>query len=180
MKNSNARSLVFCALFTALIAVFSQLQLPIGPVPVSLATLGVMLCGLLLGWRHGALAVGAYILLGAVGVPVFAGFQGGVGRLAGPTGGYIAGYLFYALLSGLHMPLLQERFLGRCALLLLGTAACYLLGTAWFVHISGRSVGESLALCVIPFLPGDAAKILLASFLAPRLRRALNIGAGFR
>lgn len=175
MRNSDTRRLVFCALFTALIAVFSQMQLPIGPVPVSLATLGVMLCGLLLGWRHGALAVGAYILLGAAGVPVFAGFQGGLGRLAGPTGGYIAGYLFYALLSGLNIPRLQERFFGRCVLLLLGTAACYLLGTAWFVHFSGRSIGESLALCVLPFLPGDAAKILLASFLVPRLRRALKM-----
>ena len=175
MKKADTRRLVFCALFTALIAIFSQLQLPIGPVPVSLATLGVMLCGLLLGWKYGALAVGAYILLGAVGVPVFAGFQGGAGRLLGPTGGYIVGYLFYALLSGLNIPRLQERFWGRCVLLLLGTAVCYGLGTAWFMHMSGRTFAESLSLCVIPFLPGDAAKIALASFLTPRLRKALKI-----
>lgn len=175
MKKGDTRRLVFCALFTALIAVFSQLQLPVGPVPVSLATLGVMLCGLLLGWRYGVLAVGAYILLGAVGVPVFAGFQGGAGRLLGPTGGYIVGYLFYALLAGLNLPRLQERFWGRCVLLLLGTAVCYGLGTAWFVHISGRTLAESLSLCVVPFLPGDAAKILLAAFLTPRLRKAMRI-----
>ncbi len=175
MKKEDTRRLVFCALFTALIAVFSQLQLPVGPVPVSLATLGVMLCGLLLGWRYGVLAVGAYILLGAVGVPVFAGFQGGAGRLLGPTGGYIVGYLFYALLAGLNLPRLQERFWGRCVLLLLGTAVCYGLGTAWFVHISGRTLAESLSLCVVPFLPGDAAKIALAAFLTPRLRKALKI-----
>ena len=175
MKKADTRRLVFCALFTALIAVFSQLQLPIGPVPVSLATLGVMLCGLLLGWKYGALAVGAYILLGAVGVPVFAGFQGGVGRLVGPTGGYIVGYLFYALLTGLEIPRLQERFSGRCILLLLGTAVCYGLGTLWFMYMSGRTFLDSLALCVIPFLPGDAAKIALASFLTPRLRKALKI-----
>ena len=175
MKKADTRRLVFCALFTALIAIFSQLQLPIGPVPVSLATLGVMLCGLLLGWKYGALAVGAYILLGAVGVPVFAGFQGGAGRLLGPTGGYIVGYLFYTLLSGLNIPRLQERFWGRCVLLLLGTAVCYGLGTAWFMHMSGRTFAESLSLCVIPFLPGDAVKIALASFLTPRLRKALRI-----
>ncbi len=174
-KKADARRLTFCAAFTAVIAILSQLQLPIGPVPVSLATLGVMLCGLLLGWRYGALAVGAYILLGAVGAPVFAGFQGGVGRLAGPTGGYIAGYLFYALLAGLSVPFLQERFFGRCVLLLLGTAVCYGLGTAWFVHATGRTLEESLALCVIPFLPGDAAKIALASYLTPRLRKALKL-----
>ena len=175
MRKGDIRRLVFCALFTALIAVFSQMQLPIGPVPVSLATLGVMLCGLLLGWRWGALAVGAYILLGAVGVPVFAGFQGGVGRLIGPTGGYILGYLFYALLSGLNMPRLQEGFWGRCFLLFLGTAACYLPGTAWFMHSTGRTLSESLSLCVIPFLPGDAAKIALAAFLTQRLRKSFSL-----
>ena len=175
MKTTDTRRLVFCALFTALIVILSQLQAPIGPVPVSLATLGVMLCGLLLGWRYGALAVGAYILLGAVGVPVFAGFQGGAGRLLGPTGGYIVGYLFYALIAGLNLPRLLERFWGRCVLLLLGTAVCYGMGTAWFVRMSGRTLEESLSLCVIPFLPGDAAKILLAAFLTPRLRKAMRI-----
>ncbi len=180
MKKADTRGLVFCALFTALIVILSQLQLPIGPVPVSLATLGVMLCGLLLGWRWGTLAVGAYILLGAVGVPVFAGFQGGAGRLAGPTGGYIVGYLFYALLSGLDVIRLQKHFWGRCILLLLGTAVCYCLGTIWFMHAAGRQLSESLSLCVIPFLPGDAAKIALASFLTPRLRGALKMEANHR
>lgn len=175
MKEADTRRLVFCALFTALIVILSQLQIPVGPVPVSLATLGVMLCGLLLGWRFGALAVGAYILLGAVGVPVFAGFQGGVGRLVGPTGGYIVGYLFYALLAGLNIPRLQDRFWGRCILLLLGTAVCYGLGTVWFMHIAGRTLSDSLALCVIPFLPGDAAKIILAAFLTTRLRKAMKV-----
>lgn len=175
MKMTDTRRLVFCALFTALIVILSQLQVPVGPVPVSLATLGVMLCGLLLGWRYGALAVGAYILLGAVGVPVFAGFQGGAGRLLGPTGGYILGYLFYALIAGLSIPRLQERFWGRCVLLLGGTAVCYGLGTAWFMQTSGRTLAESLTLCVIPFLPGDAAKIALAAFLTPRLRKAMRI-----
>ncbi len=175
MKKADTRRLVFCALFAALIVILSQVQLPIGPVPVSLATLGVMLCGLMLGWRYGLLAVGAYILLGIVGVPVFAGFQGGAGRLVGPTGGYIVGYLFYALLAGLSIPPLQERFWGRCILLLLGTAVCYGLGTAWFVHMSGRTIAESLSLCVIPFLPGDAAKIVLASFVTPRLRKTMKI-----
>ena len=101
--------------------------------------------------------------------------MGGAGRLLGPTGGYIAGYLFYALLAGLDIPRWQERFLGRCVLLLLGTAVCYGLGTAWFVHMSGRTLGESLSLCVLPFLPGDAAKIALAAFLTPRLRKAMRI-----
>lgn len=175
MKNSKAGNLVFCGLFAGLIAVFAQVQIPLaGLVPISLATFGVMTCGLLLGGRSGTLAVAAYILLGAAGIPVFAGFKGGLSVLMGPTGGYIAGYLPCAALAGLAVPALQEKMLGRCVLLLAGTAACYLLGTAWFMRATGRTLAESLSLCVLPFLPGDAAKILLAAFLAPRLRRAMN------
>lgn len=175
MKKTNVRLLVFSALFASLIAVFAQIQIPLsGMVPISLATFGIMMCGLLLGWRWGALAVAVYVLLGAVGLPVFAGFKGGLSALAGHTGGYIIGYLPYAILAGVSLPKVQNQFWGRCVLLLLGTAACYFLGTAWFMHATGRTLGESLGACVLPFLPGDGAKILLASFLAPRLRNALN------
>ena len=175
MKDQKVSMLVFTALFAALIVVFAQLQIPMpGLVPISLATFGVMMCGLLLGWRYGALAVAVYILLGAVGVPVFAGFKGGVSALLGPTGGYIIGYLPYAVLAGLPSPSLQEKFWGRCLLLVLGTAVCYILGTAWFIHATGRTLAESLGLCVVPFLPGDAAKIILSALLAPRLRKAMK------
>ncbi len=174
---TNTKILVYSGLFTALIAVFSQIQIPLGAglVPISLATFGVMLSGLLLGWKYGALSVAAYILLGAAGVPVFAGFKAGAAALAGPTGGYIVGYLFYAGLAGLPVSRYQESFWGRCFFMLLGTACCYLLGTFWFAHVTGRTAAESLSLCVLPFLPGDAAKIILASFLAPRLRKAGNL-----
>ena len=175
MKDQKVSMLVFTALFAALIVVFAQLQIPMpGLVPISLATFGVMMCGLLLGWRYGALAVAVYILLGAVGGPVFAGFKGGVSALLGPTGGYIIGYLPYAVLAGLPIPSLQEKFWGRCLLLVLGTAVCYILGTAWFIHATGRTLAESLGLCVVPFLPGDAAKIILSALLAPRLRKAMK------
>lgn len=166
---------MFCALSAALIAVFAQVQVPLpGLVPISLATFAVMMAGLLLGWKYGLLAVAVYVLLGAVGVPVFAGLKGGLGALSGPTGGYIIGYLPYAALAGLPNQKLQDSFWGRCGLLALGTLACYLLGTAWFVHATGRTAAESMALCVLPFLPGDAAKMLLASFLAPRLRKTIK------
>ena len=175
MKNMTVKNLVFCALMAALIVVFAQVQIPLpGLVPISLATFGVMMSGLLLGWHWGAVAVAVYILLGAVGVPVFAGFKGGLSALMGPTGGYIIGYLPYAVLAGLSYPALQEKYWGRCVLLALGTAACYILGTAWFIHVTGRTLAESLSLCVLPFLPGDAAKVFLSAFLAPRLRKAIK------
>ena len=175
MKGFTARKMVFCALFAALMVVFAQIQVPLpGLVPISLATFGVMMAGLLLGWKFGLLAVAVYVLLGAVGVPVFAGFKGGIAALTGPTGGYIIGYLPYAVLAGLPVKKAQESFWGRLGLLALGTLACYTLGTAWFMHATGRTLGESMGLCVLPFLPGDAVKMGLSSFLAPRLRKAIK------
>ncbi len=175
MEGFTARKMVFCALFAALIVVFAQIQVPLpGLVPISLATFGVMMAGLLLGWKLGLLAVAVYVLLGAVGVPVFAGFKGGIAALTGPTGGYIIGYLPYAVLAGLPVKKAQESFWGRMGLLALGTFACYLLGTTWFMHATGRTLGESMGLCVLPFLPGDAVKMALASFLTPRLRKAIK------
>ena len=174
MTNQNTRNMVFAALFAALIAVFAQIQIPMYPVPISLATFGVMMCGLLLGWKWGAVSVIVYILLGAVGAPVFAGLKGGLAALTGPTGGYIIGYLPYAVLAGLNIPKWQDKLWGRCGLLLLGTLVCYVLGTAWFMSLSGRALADSLSLCVLPFLPGDAGKILLSSFLTPRLRKAME------
>ena len=174
MNRISTGRMVYCALFAALIAAFSQLQIPLAPVPVSLATFAVMMGGLLLGWHWGMLAVAVYLLLGAVGVPVFAGFKGGVAALMGPTGGYLIGCLPYAALAGLGIESWQEQFWGRCALLALGTVACYALGTAWFMGLSGRGLMDSLSLCVLPFLPGDGAKIVLASLLAPRRRRAMK------
>ena len=173
LKNDKLRMLIYCALFAALTAVFAQLSLPIGPVPISLATFGVMMCGLLLGGRYGALSMLCYILLGLVGVPVFSGLRGGAGALVGATGGYIVGYLPYAILAGMQF-FPRDSFGSRCVMLLLGTLACYVLGTGWFMYQSGRALGDSLTLCVLPFLPGDAAKIALAAFLAPRLRKALR------
>lgn len=172
MKTSRIETLVYCALFAALTAVFAQIVIPIQPVPISLATFAVMMCGLLLGWKYGALAVIVYILLGLVGVPVFAGFKNGAAALAGPTAGYIIGYIPYALLAGLAFPRFEKNFRGRCLLLAAGAVILYLLGTAWFMIQSGRGLWDSLSLCVLPFLPGDAAKIVLAALLAPRLRKA--------
>lgn len=175
-SGGEVRPLVYAALTAALIAVLSQAQIPLpGLVPLSLATFGVMTAGLLLGWKWGAVSVCVYLLLGAAGVPVFAGFKGGVSALLGPTGGYLIGYLPYAALAGLSLSRGGDTFLRRCVFLLAGTLACYALGTAWFMRQTGRALAESLGLCVLPFLPGDAAKILLASFLAPRLRKAVKI-----
>ena len=173
MKKFGVGDMVFCALFAAVTAVLSQISVPIGPVPLSLGTLGVMLCGMALGTRNGGIAVGCYILLGLAGVPVFAGFRGGVSVLAGPTGGYIVGYLPCALLCGLAAKG-SASFRLRCLLGLAGAAVYYVLGTAFFMFSTGSTLWASLTACVLPFLPGDAAKILLSAWISPRLQKAME------
>ena len=175
----SVRSMIFTAIMAALICIAAPFSVPIGLVPISLATFAVYLAGGLLGAKRGALAVVVYILIGAVGLPVFSGFAGGFAKLLGVTGGYIIGYVPCALLSGL----LYDRT--RCVWTLpvgmvLGTLACYIFGTAWFLiatadgAITGASVVSALMMCVVPFLPGDAIKIAAACALAMPLRARLG------
>ncbi len=171
------RAMALAAMGAALIAVCSWISVPTplpNGVPFTLQTFAVCLLTALYGWKLGLGTVAVYLLLGAVGAPVFAGFKNGAAALAGPTAGYIFSYLPYAMLCGLPFRRAQDTFPGRCLMCAVGTAVCYALGTAWFIRFTGRTLAESLSLCVLPFLPGDAAKILLASLLTPRLRSAMK------
>ena len=181
-KYSRTTYLILCALFAALTAVCSYISIPLGftPVPVNLATLAVFLAGGLLGKKYGAVSLAVYTLVGAAGIPVFAGFRGGVSVLAGPTGGYIIGYIAAAFLLGLLTELwLGERHSRWQELILLilsmiaGLGACYLLGTAWFMISTHTGLWASLIACVFPFLPGDALKIAAGSLLVQRLRHLI-------
>lgn len=174
MKNKSLFRMILSALFAALTAVAAQISIPVGPVPISLATLGVYLAGAVLGAGGGAGSQAAYLLLGAAGVPVFAGFRGGVASLAGPTGGYLAGYVVCAWIVGAVCGRFGRRALPIALSVAAGTAALYSLGTAWFMYSTGRGLQESLALCVLPFLPGDAAKAAVTVLAAPRLSAALG------
>ena len=173
MKKNVTIYLILTALFTALVAVCSQLKIDLPFVPINLALFSVHLSGLLLGPVYGGLSILIYLLLAAVGVPVMAGFKGGVGVLFGMTGGYAIGYLFTAVLDGVAVKYFGQKkvllFLAMCVSVLV----CYLFGTIWFMVLTGNTVGYSLRYCVLPFLPGDAIKILLAEFLYYRLRGPL-------
>lgn len=175
----SVKSMIFTAIMAALICIAAPFSVPIGLVPISLATFAVYLAGGLLGAKRGALAVVVYILIGAVGLPVFSGFAGGFAKLLGVTGGYIIGYVPCALLSGL----LYDRTRRVWTLpvgMVLGTLACYIFGTAWFLiatadgAITGASVVSALMMCVVPFLPGDAIKMATACALAMPLRARLG------
>ena len=169
------RDITIIGVMAALICVAGPLSIQIGPVPISLATFAVYLAGAILGWKKGPLAVAIYLLIGCVGIPVFSGFSGGFSRLAGVTGGYLVGYLPCALITGLGVSDAPAQkpvwLLPLC--MLAGTAVLYALGTAWFMVQTGNTLGASLGMCVIPFLPGDAAKIVAATLIATPVRRAV-------
>lgn len=177
MQNSRLKTqmLALCALFAALTAACSQIQIPLPMVPINLALFSVHLSALLLGKKYGALSQTIYILLAAVGVPVMAGFAGGLGTVLGKTGGYAIGYILSAFLTGLICEKWGYAFWKMCIAAVIGCAACYILGTIWFMVVTGLDLSTSLAYCVIPFLPGDVVKVLLAGVLAVRLRPALNL-----
>ena len=168
------RDMVFTAVFAAVICVAAPFSFFIGPVPLSLATLVIYLAAGTLNWKHGVLAVFLYVLLGAAGLPVFTAFEGGFHKIAGVTGGYIIGYIPCAAAAGWVSGRFGGGTFGNAAGMALGTVLLYTCGTAWFMFQTGNLLAASLALCVVPFLPGDAAKIVVACIVAPKLRSALS------
>jgi biotin transport system substrate-specific component len=155
----------------AVTAAAAQITVPLSPVPFTLQVLAVILSGLLLGVRHGALAQAVYVLVGAIGVPVFAGFKGGLGILLGPTGGYLISYPLAAAVAGLaaHTVARASRrralwtgFLWGCA----GLAVIYAIGATWLAVVAGLSPTEALATGVLPFVIFDLIKVGLAALVA--------------
>lgn len=168
MKYSTKR-LTRIAVMAALLCAASPWSVPIGPIPISIATFIVYLSGIVLGAFDGTISVAVYLLIGAVGVPVFSGFQGGVQKLIGVTGGYLIGYLICAFVVGLITDKAKRKLLTVPAMIL-GTVLLYAFGTLWFMFQTQRTLAESLMLCVVPFLLGDAAKIAVASAVGIPLR----------
>ena len=164
------------ALMTALICVAGPLSISIGPIPITLSNFAVYLAAAVLGAKGGTIAVALYLLIGAVGVPVFSGFSGGLQKLMGGTGGYLVGYIPGAWIGGLAVKPGQTQPDKKWLLplnLVLGTLVIYILGTAWFMLQTGNNLASAMGLCVLPFLPGDAAKIVATTLLAWPIRRAI-------
>jgi len=173
-QTSRIYMLVMCAFFAALTAVLSQIQIPLYMVPINLALISVYLSGILLGAKYGSLSMLLYILIGAIGVPVFAGLMGGVGVLFGKTGGYIIGYVVAAFLIGFLSKRTGYTFFRLLAVTAVGTLACYFVGTLWFMFVTKINLWTSLAYCVFPFILGDLVKMALASALTVRLKKPLK------
>ena len=167
------RNIAYIGLATAILCVLAPLSVPSGIVPVSLATFAVFFVSATLGWKRGTLAVIVYILLGLIGLPVFANFNAGVGIVAGPTGGFIVGYVFCALITGLLVDLFGKHKFVYPLAMASGLVCCYLFGTFWYMFSQYVSFAVALTACVVPFLFFDAIKIAVASFLSVFIRKTL-------
>lgn len=177
--NANkTRDMVLISIFAAIIAVCSWIAIP-AAVPFTLQTMGVFIACGVLGGKRGALSVLTYILLGIVGVPVFAGFSGGVGAVLGSSGGYIVGFLLSALLMWGTEKLFGSGTVVLGVSMVLGLVACYAVGTAWFMLVYTKNtgavgIGTVLGWCVIPFIIPDLIKIAVALVLTNRLKKVIK------
>lgn len=172
---SKTYDMAYIAIFTVLMAVCSWISIP-ATVPFTLQTFGVFVAVGVLGGKRGSMAVLIYILLGAIGVPVFAGFSGGFGAILGTTGGYIVGFLFSALVMWGMEKLLGRKPVIQIISMVVGLLVCYAFGTVWFMVVYARQagavgLGTVLGWCVVPFIIPDLVKIALAFGLSRKLRK---------
>lgn len=161
------------AIMTALTCILAPFSLPIGPVPISLTNLVIYFSLYLLGWKLGTLSYVIYLLIGLVGVPVFSGFTAGPAKLFGPTGGYLIGFIPMAIIAGIVIDKFSQRWIQILGMIV-GTAICYAFGTAWFCIQAGYTVSAALAVCVIPFIPADLIKMVIAMIIGPEIRKRLG------
>lgn len=174
IRNTKTYSLTITALMAAVICVLAPLSIPIGPVPISLTNFAIYISLYVLDWKKGTVSYLIYLLIGLVGVPVFSGFTGGFEKLAGPTGGYIIGFIPMAVIAGLAIDKFQKRWIHLVGMII-GTAICYAFGTLWFCLQSGTAAAAALSICVFPFIPGDLIKMLIAISFAPKIREKLDM-----
>lgn len=176
-KMLSTRSMVFTALFAAIICVAAPYSIQVGPIPITLATFAVYLAGAVLGAKRGAVTVVLYIMLGTVGLPVFSNFNAGFSALLGPTGGYIIGYIPLVIITGLFTEMKTNkipRAVWAVIGMILATAALYTFGTAWYMILTNNDLLTSLRRCALPFIPGDGIKIACVTAIAVPLKERLN------
>lgn len=164
------RMMTYASLFVALIAAGAFISIPAGPVPIVLQNMFVLLAGVLLGPRWGLASVSIYLLLGLFGLPVFAGGTGGIGRILGPTGGYLIGYLPCVYATGLIAGQNNKSPLVDISAMITGSVIVYASGVTWLKFASGMGWEKAFTAGMYPFLPGDAVKIAAAAFIAAKLR----------
>lgn len=164
MRNLKITDLVTIALVAAILCILAPASITLGftPIPITLGTFAMLMAGIILGRTRGTVCVLVYILLGAVGLPVFSGYMGGVQKILGPTGGYIWGYLFLVWITGFFVEYFKGKWYMCLVGAVLGTAACYAFGTLWMMISLQMSFLEAVIAGVVPFIPFDIVKIIIA------------------
>lgn len=185
-KRNRIHRMAACAVMAAVICVLAPIAVPIGPVPITVGTLAIYLTAYLLGGLWGTASTFVYLLVGLVGAPVFSGYMGGPSRLAGPTGGYLIGYLPLALVAGAAVQWSAHRFGGKgkasgvlalavqFAGMVLATGLLYAFGTAWYCFQAEATLSKAMAGCVYPFIPFDLLKIAVTLAVGMPVRRRLE------
>lgn len=173
-KKSTTFNIVMVGLCAALMCISGPFAIPIpfSPVPISLIPLAIFICAFLLDWKLCGLSYVIFLLLGMVGLPVFSGFSGGLAKLAGPTGGYLIGFILTALVTGFFINKFNKIYMYVIGMIL-GMVFGYLFGTIWFVYQQGTTFAAALSLCVFPYLPGEAVKMVIAALVGPILKNRM-------
>ena len=162
------------AILAAILCVLAPISIPLGAIPISLATFAVYIISCTVNKKYATVAVIIYILLGAAGLPVFSAFSGGFHRIAGVTGGYIIGYIPCAFIIALLTEKWESKKFIYPLSMIIGTAVCYVIGTIWYIYQTKIGVAEAITTCVLPFLIGDAIKIIAASAIGITLKKKLK------
>lgn len=173
----NVKPMVYASLFAALTAVgaFIKIPIPISPVPITLQVFFVLLAGLVLGARWGGTSMVVYVMLGVIGLPVFSGGSSGLGILLGPTGGYIIGFVAGAFVTGLIYNKANDSKTATIGAMIGGLAMIYLLGVMQLSFVANMTLQQAVAVGMLPFLIGDAIKIVAALIVADRIKTLLAV-----
>lgn len=173
-SKSKTKTLVLSAMFAAVIAVCSQIAFvtPTG-VPFTLQTFAVCLCGYTLGKSRSFISIAVYIMLGAIGLPIFSSFSGGFGVLVGKTGGFIFGFIPLAFLCALSVK--SNYIIVKTALGIIGIAVCHLMGVLQFAFVANTGIGASFMLVSVPYIIKDVASVVISCLTADRIRPAVNM-----
>lgn len=173
--NKKIKDIAIISVAAAMICVVSPVSIPIGDIPISLATFIIYLIAAIIGPKKGTISVLVYILVGIIGVPVFSNYRAGISVIVGVTGGYIVGYIPLALLTGIFTYKFKNKIWMYPIGMILGTIVCYFIGTVWYMFNTHNNLMGSLLVCVVPFLLFDLIKIVLSSVLAYLMNKKLSL-----
>ena len=173
-KHNRLYQLTTYAIMCALMCIFGPISVPIGPIPISLTILIICLSIYIIGLRGTLISYLVYLLLGIVGLPVFSGYQGGLSKLAGPTGGYLFGFVFLIFISGLFYERTNHDTKWTIVGMILGIAVDYAFGTAWFILQMHCSLPYAISVCVFPFILFDIGKVIISTILGKAVRKPLS------